>query len=253
LISFAPKGIKAGDVDAHLIRAWLAANPQWKRSTPSLAVRSVKAALRWGVDEEWIPKHPLGRFKSPQAETRGEADPELVKRVLEEVSENARHILLFMYWTGARPGEAMSVDAEGVDLDQGTAYVVGKRGPRTVVIASSFMPTIRELVKLRPTGPLFVNDLGGRWRLNALNMQVLRAKERMGVTGDFVPYHLRGIFATERIAAGADLSTVGKLLGHSGIATLHKHYHKPALETLREAVEAGAKKKPRRKPGPKKR
>lgn len=256
LVDFAPKGVKASDVDARLVRAWLDANPQWKRSTPSIAVRNVKAALQWGVDEDWIPKNPLNRMKSPQAETRKEADPEVVKLVLDEVSENARHVLLFMYWTGARPGEAMSVEASGVDLKHGTARVVGKRGERTVVIASSFMPTIRRLVKARPTGPLFVNEAGTRWKLNALNMQILRAKERLGIAGDFVPYHLRGIFASERIAAGADLSTVGKLLGHSGIATLHKHYHKPALTTLREAVDIASPeraKKPRRKPGPKKR
>ena len=50
------------------------------------------------------------------------------------------------------------------------------------------------------------------------------AVERAGITRRIRPYDLRHAFATEAIAAGADIGTVASLMGHSSPLMLLKHY-----------------------------
>jgi site-specific recombinase XerD len=245
-----PQSARAAEVRPAHVAAWLDANPDWSKTTRSIAVRVVKAAYRWAVFEEWMPRDPLARLKAPKAEVRPPAAPALVEQVLGEVSPAARELFRFMYMTGARPGEAISAEASGVDVERRTVRVVGKMGERLVVFPAAYGEFLRGLVAARPSGPLFVNSRGGRWTNQAMRAQIGRAKRRLGLTGKFVPYHLRGIFASERIAAGADSSVVGKMLGHSSPLMLHKHYHNPDLDTMRDAADLPPRdKKTRPKPG----
>jgi integrase len=241
-----PADAKAEDVDEEVIKAWLAANPQWTRSTPGLAARMVKSALGWAVSKGWFERSLLATMKIPAANVRGEADPEYARRVIAETSKGARDILLFLAATGARPGEAMGVKVEDVNLAARVVHVVGKMGPRLVILPAEYVPAVREMMEARGTGHLFRTAAGTPWSQPSLLSQVMRAKKKIGERKPFSPYHLRGMFATARIEAGVDVSTVGKLLGHSGISTLYKHYYKPSLDSLREAVdEDGETKKPR--------
>lgn len=232
-----PASARAADVRITHVNAWLAKHPAWSRSTRQIAVRAVKAAFRWGELEGWVAKDPLARLKTPPADVRPPVDLNVVEMVLSEVSDLAKEILLFMYFTGARPGEAISVEASGIDAERGTVRVVGKMGERRVVAPSEYLAGLLELAKGRPTGPLFRNGKGDPWTIDAIESQLRRARQRLGITARFVPYHLRGVFASGRIAAGVGDSLVGKMLGHSNPYTLHRHYHNPDLATLREAID----------------
>lgn len=251
-VSFLPKGGRAAEVRPTHVAAWLDANPGWSATTRSIAVRVVKSAYRWAAYEGWTPRDHLERVKAPKAAVRAPAEAALVEQVLGEVSVEARELFRFMYLTGARPGEAVGVTAADVDHGRRTVRVVGKMGERLVVYPAGYADRLRELAAARAGGPLFRNSRGGPWTAQAMRAQIGRAKRRLGLTGKFVPYHLRGIFASERIAAGADSSVVGKMLGHSTPLMLHKHYHNPDLATLQEAADLPnpkARKKTRRKPG----
>ncbi|MBQ7738303.1 MAG: tyrosine-type recombinase/integrase [Desulfovibrionaceae bacterium] len=50
------------------------------------------------------------------------------------------------------------------------------------------------------------------------------ALERAGITRRIRPYDLRHMFGTELVAAGADIGTVAKLMGHSSPTMLLNHY-----------------------------
>jgi integrase len=250
LLVFAPR-MKAADVRPTTLADWVASHPGWGQTTRSIAIRRIKSAFRWAEDEELIARNPIAKVKAPPDRVRPPADPTVVELVMGDISEQAREVLTFMYLTGARPGEAISVEASGVDFAKGTARVTGKMGARVLVVPSDYLPELRRLAATRPTGPLFRSRAGNPWTPSAIQKQIARAKERLGLTGSFAAYHLRGIFATERIAAGVGDSLVGKMLGHSKPFILHKHYHNPDLSTLREAVDrkpepdAPRKKKPR--------
>lgn len=52
------------------------------------------------------------------------------------------------------------------------------------------------------------------------------------------PYDLRHAFVTEAIAAGVDIGTVGKLVGHANLTMILKHYQHVLSSQKRAAVEA---------------
>ena len=59
-----------------------------------------------------------------------------------------------------------------------------------------------------------------------------------GITRRIRPYDLRHAFATELIAAGADLGTVAKLMGHSDVQTVLRHYQHVMTSQKVAAIEA---------------
>lgn len=61
---------------------------------------------------------------------------------------------------------------------------------------------------------------------------------RAGITRRIRPYDLRHAFATEAIAAGADIGTVAKLMGHTDMNMILKHYQHVLSSQKRAAVEA---------------
>ena len=61
---------------------------------------------------------------------------------------------------------------------------------------------------------------------------------RAGITRRIRPYDLRHTFATEAIAAGADIGTVARLLGHSSPTMILQHYQFVMDKQKRAAVEA---------------
>ena len=58
-----------------------------------------------------------------------------------------------------------------------------------------------------------------------------------GITRRIRPYDLRHAFGTELVAAGTDIGTVAKLMGHSSPAMLLKHYQYVLDRQKIEAVE----------------
>ena len=64
------------------------------------------------------------------------------------------------------------------------------------------------------------------------------ALRNAGITRNIRPYDLRHFFGSEAIAAGVDIGTVAKLMGHSSPIMLLKHYQHVADLQKKKAVEA---------------
>ncbi|MBR3664867.1 MAG: tyrosine-type recombinase/integrase, partial [Desulfovibrio sp.] len=62
--------------------------------------------------------------------------------------------------------------------------------------------------------------------------------KRSGITRRIRPYDLRHAFATEAIAAGTDIGTVARLMGHSSPNMILQHYQFVMDKQKRAAVEA---------------
>ena len=60
--------------------------------------------------------------------------------------------------------------------------------------------------------------------------------ERAGINRNIRPYDLRHTFGTELVAAGVDIGTVSRLMGHSSPTMLLKHYQYVMDVQKRQAV-----------------
>lgn len=145
-----------------------------------------------------------------------------------------RAMLEFMYASGVRVGELITVRVRDLALDEGFATVFGKGSKeRLVPVGGSAVQALgvylREvrgrLDRGKGVGVVFLNARGqpltrmGVWKI--LKKHVKRAGLEKRVT----PHTLRHTFATHLLEGGADLAAVQEMLGHVDISTTQIYTH----------------------------
>jgi integrase/recombinase XerD len=154
-----------------------------------------------------------------------------------------RALLEVLYGTGARISEAVGLDLDDLDLDEGTVLLRGKGGKERVVPVGSYARQAVEayVVRGRPdlsavgrgTPALFLNARGGRLSRQSAWAVLAKAAERAGVTAEVSPHTLRHSFATHLLDGGADVRVVQELLGHASVTTTQV-YTLVTVDSLRE-------------------
>lgn len=153
-------------------------------------------------------------------------------------------LLEFLYGTGARISEIITMSADDVDFEHRSARVTGKgRKQRIVPVGSHAVAAIEAyLVRGRPalaakgqgTPVLFLNTLGRPLSRQSAWAVVRRCGDLAGLdTQHLSPHILRHSFATHLIEGGADVRVVQELLGHSSVTTT-QIYTDVTIQHLRE-------------------
>jgi integrase/recombinase XerD len=158
-----------------------------------------------------------------------------------------RALLEVLYGTGARISEAVGLDRDDLDLEQGAVLLRGKGSKERVVPVGSYARAAVEayLVRGRPVltaelpasrravPALFLNARGGRLSRQSAWTVLARAAERAGVHAEVSPHTLRHSFATHLLDGGADVRVVQELLGHASVTTTQV-YTLVTVDSLRE-------------------
>ncbi len=154
-----------------------------------------------------------------------------------------RALLEVLYGTGARISEAVGLDLDDLDLEQGTVLLRGKGSKERIVPVGSYAREAVEayLVRGRPDlsasghglPAVFLNARGGRLSRQSAWTVLVRAAERAGVHAEVSPHTLRHSFATHLLDGGADVRVVQELLGHASVTTTQV-YTLVTVDSLRE-------------------
>ncbi len=150
-----------------------------------------------------------------------------------------RALLELLYAAGLRISEALGLDLDDLDLDGGSARVLGKGDRQRVVpvgdVAVGWLtryldvgrPVLAAADRARSTrgGPVFLSDRGRRLGRNHAWGVVKRAAASAGLGAHVSPHTLRHSFATHLLEGGADLRVVQELLGHASISTTQIYTH----------------------------
>jgi len=134
--------------------------------------------------------------------------------------------------TGIRRGEQYGLRWENVDLDRGILTVRGKTGRRFVPVNAAARSAIERLHQASGGSEFVCPREWRRW---------FEAACRSAKVHDFRWHDLRHTFASRLVMAGADLSSVQKLLGHRSIVTTQRYAHL-SPEHLRATVDLLAQK-----------
>ena len=158
-----------------------------------------------------------------------------------------RALLEMLYASGARISEAVGLDVDDVDLENGSVLLRGKGSKERVVPFGSMAREAVQayLVRGRPSlaasggghAALFLNARGGRLSRQSAWTVLVRAADRAGVTAEVSPHTLRHSFATHLLDGGADVRVVQELLGHSSVTTTQV-YMLVTVDSLREVYAA---------------
>ena len=154
-----------------------------------------------------------------------------------------RALLELLYGCGARISEAVGLDLDELDMENGTVRLLGKGSKERVVPVGSFArdAVSAYLVRARPelaaagkgTPALFLNARGGRLSRQSAWSVLRSAAERAGITRQVSPHTLRHSFATHLLDGGADVRVVQELLGHASVTTTQV-YTLVTVDRLRE-------------------
>jgi integrase/recombinase XerD len=154
-----------------------------------------------------------------------------------------RALLELLYGTGARISEAVGVDVDDLDLDEGLVRLHGKGSKDRVVPVGSYAREAcsRYLGVARPalvsarrsSHAVFLNARGGRLSRQSAWTVIAAAARRAGIATDVSPHTFRHSFATHLLDGGADVRVVQELLGHASVTTT-QIYTLVTVDKLRE-------------------
>ncbi len=146
-------------------------------------------------------------------------------------------ILLLLYGSGLRVGEAMALTANVLPVGR-TLRVIGKRNKtRVVPVVEAVRQAIATYVLecpwplVGPT-PLFVGVRGGPLNADLVRRAVRGARHRLGLPESLTPHALRHSFATHLLAGGADLRSLQELLGHASLSSTQIYTEVDAAQLL---------------------
>jgi len=156
-----------------------------------------------------------------------------------------RTILELLYTSGIRARELLGLDVADIDLEYGTARVLGKGSKERMVplgrtahrYLETYIKAIRPfLVRDRGETALFLNARGARYSYSSLQIYIQRFMQQFHFDERVTAHTFRRSCATEMIRSGANVYHVKELLGHETLRTLN-HYLKLTIADLKKTHE----------------
>lgn len=158
------------------------------------------------------------------------------------ISLRDRALLEILYGSGARISEAVGLDLDDIDLEEGVVRVLGKGSKQRIVPLGSYAAravgdyVVRARPSLAARGPgtpaVFLGHRGRRLSRQSAWAVIRTAAERAGLE-HVSPHTLRHSFATHLLDGGADVRVVQELLGHASVTTT-QIYTLVTVQRLRE-------------------
>jgi integrase/recombinase XerD len=227
-------------------------HPPLAASSAARTLVAVRGFHRFLVLEGDLPTDPAAAVSPPQPPARlpKAISIEDVERLLEAASEGDtpaslrdRALLEVLYGTGARISEAVGLDVDDIDTEEGVVRLFGKGSKERIVPLGSYAAQAlgAYLVRGRPTfavkgkgtPAVFLNQRGSRLSRQSAWSVMRAAAERADLAGHLSPHTLRHSFATHLLDGGADVRVVQELLGHASVTTT-QIYTLVTVQRLRE-------------------
>lgn len=226
-------------------------HPALGRASTARAVAAVRGLHRFCLRERLAPADVTAAVKPPRPASRlpralSVTDVEAILTAAgadgTALAQRDRALLELLYGTGARISEAVGLDVDDLDLDDGSVLLRGKGGKQRLVPVGSYARTAvgdyllagrPALVSATGSPALFLNARGGRLSRQSAWTVLARAARRAGVDADVSPHTLRHSFATHVLDGGADVRVVQELLGHASVTTTQV-YTLVTVDKLRE-------------------
>lgn len=218
--------------------------------TQNYHVIALRAFLKYCSKQDWKTLEPekIELSKIPDRTVEYLTREEL-ERLFEAVDTSTivglrnRAIMEFLYSTGLRISELVSLNRNQINLERGEFQVRGKgRKMRIVFLSERAKEWINDYLAMRDDGyePLFLNHRRARKKKdNAVEMKgehrrlteytiqemVRKTAYEAGIVKKVTPHVLRHSFATELLINGADIRSVQDMLGHASITTTQIYTH----------------------------
>jgi len=216
-----PKNLE--DLYAEDVHDWLSHRyGKKKERTQELILAVLSGFFKFCLAEDYIERtltKTRWRPKIPKSLPKFLDDHELarVRIQAERLSLRDRTLIAFLFSSGCRRSEVVGLNVEDLDLEKGSAQVLGKGNKLRVVHFSEETALLLNDHLINNTdkhAPLFINKF--KKRLGPVGIYLICRK--LGIKAELPkslsPHCCRHTFATTMLARGADLEFIGRELGH---------------------------------------
>lgn len=238
------------EVTLDTLRDWLWRSTQRGDARSTLARRAAAARsfFGWAQEQELVAHDPSLRLVAPK---RGRTLPTVASQDAMTALLDARReaastgganelrdhaILELLYGAGIRVSELCGLDIDDLDLDRGTARVLGKGSKERVVpfgvpardAVGGYLTRGRAVLSARAVSSspaLFLGTRGARIGPRAVYALVADALAPFVGADTVGPHALRHTAATHLLDGGADLRAVQEILGHASLGTTQIYTH----------------------------
>lgn len=240
-------------IDIYIIKAFLGwlDDRNLKRNSLRLKISAVKSFYKFAFKKKLINVNISKMILTPKKEKKLpnfvlEAE---INNIIKSINQNnfweIRDVLLIelLYGSGLRISEALGLNLESINLFERTIRIVGKGGKERIVpITSKFIEILEKYKKeysnyyKNTTKPLFLDKKFKRLS-SAMAYKIVKKRFSLYTESEKKsPHVLRHSFATHLLDNGADIRTVGEMLGHSSLSTTQVYTH-ISVDRLKQAYK----------------
>jgi integrase len=197
-------------------------------------VSTVKRAFNWALEMELIQRNPFAKLRRRgRTRRRQPMTDEEFQTLLSGCDPTFRRFLIFLKFTGARPGEVSSMRWEDVDFEQAavmlkehkTARKTGQ--PRIIPLVPTVIKLLlwvqRQSPNARGQDHVFVNGGGNGFSRGWLSLKMQRLRRRLGLPKHVTLYGLRHRYGLMGIKNGVNLKLLSLCMGHAR-TQMTEHY-----------------------------
>jgi integrase len=211
------------------LQCWLNEHPEYRSEWyRRCVISSIKRAFSWACEMELIQRNPFAKMRSRgRPQRRRPMTDEEFQVLLRGSDPTFRRFLIFLKFTGCRPGEAASMRWPDVHFEEGTVVLkehktARKTGrPRIIPL----VPTVTKLLHWMYSPPqassgshdrghVFTNGRGNSFSRGWLSLKVQRLRARLGLSKGVTLYGLRHRYGLMGIKNGVNLKLLSLCMGH---------------------------------------
>lgn len=226
-----PQEIERSDIRRYLLQA--KRRKHLTNATTYSQVNAIKAFFKALIQNEAISEDPAEDLQLPKRPKK--LPTFLTKRELEALlkassSKIRDHCLIeFIYSTGARVSEAVSMKVDDIDLEENTAMIKSGKGAkdRLVILSNHASSDISYYLKERktPSEYLFTGRSGDPLSARYVQKLIKKYAHKAKIGKNVTPHVLRHSFATHMLENDVDIRAIQELLGHASLATTQIYTH----------------------------
>lgn len=231
-------------VDSNIVRIWISSliEQGFKASTVNRKLSSLKTFYRYLNKSGFIKKSPVEYVSGPKLNTK---IPSFVsERQMDEILDDAtnfsddfvgiRNQLLidFLYLTGMRRAELISLKDNDIDFSSCTIRVTGKGNKQRLIPFSDLTKVkLEKYIRIRnkeienKSSFLFVKEDGSAMYPKLVYKIINNHLNSISTLSKKSPHVLRHSFATAMLNNGAEINSIKELMGHTSLSSTQIYTH----------------------------
>lgn len=214
---------------------------KYENKTSSLHMSAVRTFYKYLCEINEIESNPFSSIKNPKVERKlpnflKASETSTMFDLEEEKSDlDIRNALIleFLYTTGLRVSELCQIKINDLQSN-GSLKVMGKGSKERIiyykacneVLLKKYISEARlNILKDKQSEYLFTSKSGKALTTRSIENIVKKYTEKKKIPSKVTPHTLRHTYATDLLNNGADIRSVGELLGHESLSTTQIYTH----------------------------